>query len=137
MDPAGSAGGLGRSFRPSEVTNFARLHELRHGAHGIFDGCFSIDAVLIVEVDHLDAEPLQRRIARAANVLGPAVDAEKLTVFGPHVAKFGGQENPRPAGAYRTAAEPLVREGAVDVCGVQELDSDIDRPVNGGNGSRL
>src|SRR5437868_15525145 len=119
MDTAGSADRFRRSFRQSEVTHFAGLHQLRHGANRIFNWCFSIDAVLVVEVDHLDSQPLQGCIACASYVLGPAVDAEKLTVFGSHVAKFGGEENPRPPVAYRTSDEPLVLERAVDVCGIQ------------------
>ena len=58
MDLVRTANGLGCGFRETEVPNFPFFHELRHGANGVFDGDICIDAMLIVKVDHINAQAL-------------------------------------------------------------------------------
>src|SRR3954452_6673123 len=99
----------------AEVSNLPRLDELRHSSDGLFDRRLRIDAVLIIEIDRIDAEPLERRVAGAAPVLGAPVDAEKLAVFGSHVSEFRGEADFAASIANGAANEPLVGEGAVDV----------------------
>src|SRR4029079_5874385 len=137
VDTAGASDRLGCCLRKSEISNFSRFHEFRHGADGLFNRRFSIHVMLIVEVDDLDAQTLQRRVAGPSHVLRPAIDAEKLAVFGSHVAKFFSQETRATPVAYRASDEPLVLEWTVDVCGVEEVNSNLNGPMNGGNRSRL
>ena len=55
-----------RRLGEAEVAHLALAHELGHGADRLLDRHRRVDAVLVVEVDVVDAEPLQRRLARAA-----------------------------------------------------------------------
>jgi hypothetical protein len=50
-----------------------------------------IDAMLIEQVDHLDAQPLQRSVADLADVLGPAIHGGLLARLGINrEAELGG-----------------------------------------------
>ena len=60
--------------------------------------------MLVVEVDVVDAEPLQRRVARAADVLGPAVDAEPRAVRRRARCRTWSRARPRRGG--RAIARP-------------------------------
>ena len=48
--------------------------------------------MLVVEVDHVDAQPLEAGLARLRNVLWPAVDAVCLTLT-PRLTELGHQHN--------------------------------------------
>jgi len=43
---------------------------------------FGIDAMLVEQVDHLDAQPLQQRVADLEDVLGAAIHAGLLARLG-------------------------------------------------------
>ena len=87
-----------------------------------------VDAVQVPEVDVVDAEPLQRRVERGAQVLRAAVAVDRL---GPLVAarrgRLGGQHGVVAAAAQRLADELLVRERPVDVGRVDELRAGVER----------
>ena len=55
-------------------------HQLGHGAHRVLDGHVGIDAVLVVQVDVVHAQPLQRRVARLPHVRRVAADAQELAL---------------------------------------------------------
>ena len=94
-------------------------------------GVVRVDAVLVVEVDVIDAEPLQARVARAAHVLGLAVDAAVArAVRVAHDAELRGEDDLVAAIADRPADELLVRERAVDVGGVEEVDAELERAMD-------
>src|SRR5580693_1255209 len=63
------------SLRQSDMTNLARLHEIRHCADGFFNRRAWIDAMLVIEVDRVNTEPLQARVATRLHVLGLTTDA--------------------------------------------------------------
>ena len=110
------------------------LDELRHRADGLLDRDRLVDAVLVVEVDVVDAEPLQRGVARLAHVLRLAVDAEEAAVLAALVAELRGEHDLVAAAGDRAAHELLVGERAVHVGGVEEDDPELERPVDGGDG---
>src|ERR1700692_3811126 len=58
-----AANGLGAGFAQAERTHLAVLDELRHGADRVLDRHARIDAVLIIEIDHLHAQALEARLA--------------------------------------------------------------------------
>src|SRR5580700_1682495 len=68
------------SLRQSDMTNLARLHEIRHGADGFFNRRAWIDAMLIVEIDRVNTEPLQARVATRLHVLGLTTDAAQTRI---------------------------------------------------------
>ena len=131
MHGVSAANGLRRRFGQAEIPHLAGGHELGHRADRLLDRRVRVDAVLVVDVDGVDAEPLQRRVARLAHVLRPAVDAEERAVLGADVAELRGEHHLVAAIANGPADQTLVGERAVDVGRVQEIDAEIDRAVNG------
>ncbi len=111
--------------------------QLGHGPHRVLDGHIGIDAVLVVKVDLLDAQPLEGSIAALANVFGPSVDAHKAAVRTPYVAELRGQEDLAAAIPDRLPHEDLVLALAVNVGRVQEIDPQFQRAVDRGDGLGL
>src|SRR3546814_5016485 len=64
----GAAQRFGPGFRKRDVADLALLHQLHHPADDLLDRDRGIDAVLVEEVDRVDAEPLERAFARGAGV---------------------------------------------------------------------
>src|SRR5207344_747213 len=58
----GAADGLGGRFGQAEVGDLAGVDELFHRAGDVFDGDARVDAVLVVEVDAVGAQPPQRPV---------------------------------------------------------------------------
>src|SRR5262249_15458937 len=86
--------GLGRCFTQADVANFSGAHQFRHGANRLLDGRVGVDAVLVVEIDVLDAEALQAALDGLPNVLGAAVEAARSGIgWIAHDAEFRGEED--------------------------------------------
>lgn len=83
--PADCAGGR---LRQAEVAHLARLHELTDGAGDVLDRHIGVDAVLVEQVDRVGAQPAQRGIGDALDLLGAAVEPDQ------------------PAGRSRSASPP-------------------------------
>ena len=92
-----AADGFRARFGQAERAHLALLDEPLHRAHRVLDRRVGVDAVLVVEVDDLDAEALQARLAGLHHVLRPAVDA-LLAVGELHLAELGGDDAPCRAG---------------------------------------
>jgi hypothetical protein len=75
------------------VGDLALLDQLGHGTDGLLDRDLGIDAVLVVEVDLLDAEAPQRVLAALAHVLGVTTDPEALAVLAADAAELGRQDD--------------------------------------------
>src|SRR5687768_14228810 len=94
MHPMGAPDRADRRLGEAEVAHFSLAHELGHRADSVLDRSARIDAMLIVEVDGVDAEPLERCIARLAHVLRTAVDSPECAVVGiADVAELGGDDD--------------------------------------------
>ena len=65
-----AANGLGRRLGQAEMAHLALAHEVRHRADRLFDRHLRIDAMLIIQIDDIDPEPLQRRVARLRTYSG-------------------------------------------------------------------
>ena len=59
----GPADRVRRRLGQAEVADLAGLDELGHGADGLLDRHGRVDPVLVVEVEVVDAEPLERGVA--------------------------------------------------------------------------
>ena len=97
-------------------------------------GVVGVDAVLVVEVDVVDAQAPQRGLGGLLDVLGPAVEAAGGGVVG--VAddpELRGQHDLVAAVGDGAADELLVGVGAVDVGGVEEGDAELEGAVDGGD----
>jgi hypothetical protein len=108
--------GLGET----QVTHLALGDEARHGADGLLDRRRWIDAVLVVEIDLLDAEPSKARLAARPDVVRLAVHAAQRPAGFADDAELGGEEGFRTPAADRAADELLVPPQAVDVGRVEE-----------------
>ena len=102
-----------------------------HRADGLLDRDRRVDPVLVVEVDVVDAEPLQRGVARGPDVVGAAVDADPAAVGVALVAELGGELDLVAAAGDGLADELLVGERAVHVGGVEEGHAEVERAVDG------
>src|ERR1035441_4665517 len=90
--------------------------------------------MLIIKVDLPDSEPLQTRITTLADIFGPAVHAEKLALFITDISKLGGQDHLVTAALYRPTHEFFIDPATIHVGGVEEVDAQIECPMNRGNG---
>ena len=122
--------GLRCSFREPEVTHLALLDQLRHRAHGVLDRGVRIDAMLIVEINHLDAETAQARLAALPDVLGLAVDAAIAPVLAADVAELGGEDHLIAPAADGASDELLVAAHTVHVGRVEKRDAQIERALD-------
>ena len=120
---------LGRRFGKPEVANLARFDELRHRADRLLDRDAEVDAVLVVEVDVIEAEPSQRGFARLPYVLGVATHLARAVVVA-DVAELRREHDLVPPVADRFAHELLVRTAAVHVGRVEEVDAELERSVD-------
>src|SRR5262249_51342199 len=94
MDLAGAAHGLDARFGEAEIADLSFLHELRHRADRVLDRRLWIDAVLVIEIDHVDAEALQAALARLPHVVRPAADAaHHVVLWITHDAELGRQRH--------------------------------------------
>ena len=131
VDRVGPADGGRRGLGEPEVADLAGLHELGHRADGVLDRDRLVDAVLVVEVDVVDPEPLERGVAGRADVVGGSVDADHAAVRESLVAELGGELDLVAPAGDRLADEQLVREGAVHVGGVEEGHAQVEGAVDG------
>ena len=107
-------------FRQAEVLDLALLNQLLDGAGDILDRHTQIDAVLIEQVDRVDAKALQRRFGDFLDVLRPAVHVERR-LAGTDVRPELRRDGHLPLERFqRLADELLVREGPVNLGGVEE-----------------
>ena len=99
MDGVRAADRVGRGLAEADVAHLALLDELAHRADRLLDRNVGVDAVLVVEVDVIGAQPLQRAVDRAAHVLGEPSS-------GPIVDMSPGVANPIRA---RTSSRSRIR----------------------------
>ena len=125
---------LGVAVGEPDPAHLALVLELLEGADGLGVGHVGVGAVVLVEVDAVGAERLQRRLAGGADVLGAPVDLPRAA--GPDVAGLGRDEHLVVAALQRLGDQPLVVADlalvdAVRVGRVDEVDAGVERGVDG------
>ena len=128
-----AADGLGRGLGQAQEAHLARLDQLAHGADGLLDRRLGVHAVLVEEVDVVQAQAAQRVVARLLHVLGPAVHAALGRVVAADDAELGGQHHLVAAVGDGAAHQLLVGAAAVHGGGVQEVHAQLDRAVDRGH----
>jgi hypothetical protein len=122
------------SLREADVTDLALGDQLGQSADGLLDGGLRVHPMLVVEVDVVGAEPLQRALDRDADVGWAAVeDARAATGVGDD-AELRRQHNFVAAILDGPADQFLVGVRAVDFSRIQVGDAQVERPVDGSNG---
>src|SRR5579872_1454309 len=122
-----------RGLRQSDKSNLSFFHELRHRANSFFDRSFRIDAVLIVKIDGIDAQPAQACLARPFHIIGFAAHSAHGWIGGiTDDAEFCSEKNPVALAFDRPPNQFFVLVWAVDIGGIEKIDAQIESAMNGG-----
>src|SRR5262249_29425890 len=128
------------AFRPRlaqpEKAYLALLDEPRHRADRVLDRHRRIDAMLVIEVDYIDAEPLEARLAGLRDIGGGAVDAVGAARLA-GLAEFARDYDPVAPALQRPAEQFLVLAPAVHVRAVKMIDAQLDCPVDQPDSGRV
>src|ERR1700682_699092 len=93
-----------------------------------------IDAMLVVKVDCLDAQPFERSFACLLHIFRPTVDAALCWILWiTHVAELGGDDDAIALSLDRPSNQLFVLERSVHVGGVEHVDAEFKGAMNGGN----
>ena len=131
MGLVGAPDRLRAGLAQAEVAHLALLDQPRHGADRFLDRHALVDAVDVIEVDHVDAEPLQARLAGDRHVVRLAVDAAALAVRAAHVAELRRDDHLVALALDALADQLLVLAGAVGVGRVEQVEAELDGAVHG------
>ena len=130
MDRVRPANRFGTSLRQAEVAHLPLLDQLRHGTDRLLYRRVGVDAVLVVDVDVVGADPLERCVAGRQHVLAVPADAKPFPLFVADVAELGREHDLVAPALDRPADESLVGERAVDVGRVEEVDAELERALD-------
>ena len=125
---------LDRAVGEADPAHLALVLELLERAHGLGVGDVRVRAVVLVEVDAVGAERLQRRLAGRADVLGAAVELPGAARAG--VTGLGGDDHVVVAalqglGDQALVVADVVLVDGVGVGGVDQVDAGVERGVDG------
>ncbi len=129
MHFVGAADGLRPRFGQADEAHLSLLHEACHRADRVLDRHFRIDAVLVVQVDRLLAQPLEARLASLRHVFGAAIDGI-LPALDTDLSELGHQHHAIAAALDRAADQFLVMAPAVHVRGVEMVHAHVDRAAD-------
>src|SRR5918998_6330716 len=107
------------------MPNLAGCDQLTHRADRLLYRSVAVDPMLVVEVDVVDTQPVERRVARAPDVFGIAADPQSFTARPPYVPELRCNDDGVPTAGDGPPDEPLVRERPVHVGGVEKVHSEI------------
>src|SRR5215467_9491094 len=127
----GAPDGVGAGLAEAEMADLALLDEPRHGADGVLDRHVRVDAMDVIEIDHLDAEPLEARLAGDRHIVGLAVDAAALPAGSADVAELAGNEELVALALDRLGDQLLVDAGRIGVRRVEHGDAEVDAAMDG------
>src|SRR5947209_19053660 len=88
MDGVCAPHGLSRSLGQTDEAHLPFLDQTCHRAHSLLNRRLRVNAVLVVKINHLDAETAQGSVAGRAHIFGPTVDAEEAPVLAAHVSEL-------------------------------------------------
>ena len=133
----GAADGVGAGLAQAEIAHLALLDQARHGADGILDRHVGIDTVDVIEVDVVDAETLQARVAGDRHIIRLAVDPATLAAGAADIAEFRSDEIFLAPAFHGAADELLVEAGGIGVGGIKEVYSNLGCAMNCRDGFRI
>src|ERR1700756_4259153 len=107
------------------MPNLSLLDEVPHCARHIFNGYVRIYAMLIKQIDGVDLESFQRAVDALFDVFRVAVQPDWMRIFvGVDLeSKFGCDHDLVAHRCQSLANELLIQEWAVDLSGVEEVDT--------------
>ncbi|MNE30256.1 hypothetical protein D3C80_1237620 [compost metagenome] len=128
----GAAHRVGAGLRHAEILDLTLGNQVFHRAGDILDRHVGIDAMLIEEIDHLDAETLQAAFYRLPDMRRLAVQAGLLAVDEVE-GKLGGDDELIAERLQCLADHFLVGKGAVDLSRVEKRYAAFDRLTDQGD----
>ena len=111
---------VGCGFGQAKVADLARLNELGHGTNGVLDRRVRINAVLIIEVDHIDLQPAQGCLASRAHIVRLSIDADKRAIGRPDIAELGRKHDLVAAIFDGFPNQLLIPTQSIDVGSIEE-----------------
>ena len=113
-------------FAQTKIFHFARRDQFGHRPHRFFNRRGGVDAMLIVEIDHIDIQPFETRLAGRSHIFRPAVDpALQRFVRVAHESELRRQHHLFPTTGDRTADKLLIRPRPVHIGGIQKVQPPI------------
>src|ERR1044071_3476663 len=113
-------------FGKSEVLHLTFLDQLLHRSRRIFDRHFSINTMLIQQIDSFDLQSLQRSINNISNMRRLAIDTNLLTLWTNLESKFCRDHNLITHRRKRFADEFFVLEWPINFSRVKERHTTLD-----------
>lgn len=113
------------------MADLALSDQLGQCPDGVLDRSARVDPVLVVQVDVVGAETLERALDGGADVRRAAVDDAGAATGVLHKAELGRQHDPVAAPLESLADQLLVGVGAVDLGGVEVGDAQVQCTVDG------
>src|ERR1700676_3610627 len=114
------------------MADLALLDQLREDADRFLNRRIRIDAVLVIEVDVHDAQPLQTVFAGLPHIVGLAADAADVGITGiADNSELCGQHELVALALDRASDELFVLVGPVNISGVEKGDAEFERAMNG------
>src|SRR5260370_29016613 len=80
MNGMSAPDGVDADFRQADVAHVARLHQIGNGSDRFLDGNRGVETSGPIDVDDLDAEPLETVSGERFHGRGPRIDAEPTAV---------------------------------------------------------
>ncbi len=106
-------------------------NQVGHRTDGVLYRRVLVHAVLVVEVDRFDAQPLEGSFTRLPHVLGTAIDGALGGIVGiAHVAELGRDDHTIALSLDCPTNQLFVRERSVHIGGVQHVDAELERLMN-------
>ena len=128
------ANGFGAHFGKPDMLDPAGLHHVGHRANALFDRHIGIKPRRPIDVDVIDAEPLQRIGDKILDRRRAAVIAEKALVGIAQGAELDADlQIVAIAPRERFADQHLIVAHAVEIAGVEQGDAGIERGMDGGD----
>jgi Putative esterase len=87
---------------------------------------------VVVEVDMLDPEPPETRLAGPLYIIRPPVDSQEFALRPAHIPKLAGEDDLVAPATNRATNQFLVLSHPVHVGGIQESHAQVESPVDGG-----
>jgi hypothetical protein len=112
-------------------------NQLGHGADRIFNGRVGINAVLIVKVNMRYSKALEAGFTGPLYILRPPVNTQKFAVGPADVCEFSGQDYLVAPVANGAPDQLFIFPDTIHVGGVQKIDAQRERTMDGGDGLPL
>jgi hypothetical protein len=133
MDGVGAPDGCRRRLREAKVAYLSPVDEPRHGPHRILDRNLGVYPVLVVDVDRVDPEALEARIACASDILGPPIHQVALAIRTLHLTELGGEHHLVAPPLERSSKQLLIVAPPVHVRRVDEVHPQVQSLMDDGD----